>query len=494
MKKKLISILITTCMIFSFAACSTDSNAGSPSADPTDAVNPTEEPTATSTPSVSEKDLTAIAGTIKVAVPDWQIDAENKRLIDGGFTELYPNINIELVPWNNSLNEWITAQAAIDDLPDVAIYNWESIPYLVSQGLLYPLNDLYANDPEAQYIIPALKEKYNYNGKYFAVPYNVAIRTVGINLDMLNELNADVPSANWTFDQFKELSQKATSDTTSGINYIDWYEEVFSCAFAPAGKGPWGYDYATGKFNFTDGNFEQAIKAIRDLKGVPGLISDDLKNSELVDNGEVDDYGKKFGENADGIALGKILITTAATWDWSWFKNYTFSKDLYSIPTLDGSMKVTCYSDASFIINGTESPEAAYEALKWFTFGEKGYEAHINWELNDDLDSEGNHAPSLWLPASTNPNSIALFNSLEYVPNGLKELYSKMDTAVIGDLGKYVPGWNDVYNAELSSVIQSCLTGESDPAAVSSELEQKVNDAIKIYQDEFNANFQKHYQ
>jgi len=68
----------------------------------------------------------------------------------------------------------------------------------------------------------------------------------------------------------------------------------------------YGFDPSLGKFRLQNSAWASAIALQKELKSIPGLVSDDLKNDQLRQQGLLDDYQKKFGKDADAFREGKV--------------------------------------------------------------------------------------------------------------------------------------------------------------------------------------------
>lgn len=392
------------------------------------------------------------------------------------FTSQYPNIKVKVVPWAESGSaEWLTTQASSNSLPDVML-DWLDVTYPISQGWVYPISKYLEADPDAAYIPENLASKYVYGGETYAVPYRYSLRTFAINIDMLDELNMDAPEYNWSIADFRDLLEQGTSTTTSGMNYIGWMEDAFLAAMSTDGSGAWGYNKETNKVNLTDGNFVTAANLIKELESIPGLCADQLIDDMATAMGKPDDYSRKFGDGVDAVADGKVLVTNTSTWDYSWFKNYTFTFDFYPIPGNEGSEpNIITYTDHAFVTSTTKNPDAAFAVLKFVTYGAGGYQALLDYEAEQRATGV---EPNMWLPMSQHPDQLAAFEQLDYVPEGIKWMFNNLEDAVVGDYNKCIPGMTTCITDYLNPAIDEVHTGTSDAEAIAVEVEQMANNYL----------------
>ena len=195
--KKLLALACIACMVMAqLAACA-------PTAAPAEeTAQATTEPAAEATAAEpAAEDVYAISGTVSIAYPEGEV-AEIQPVLDA-FRAQYPNVTVEEVPFAGStggaFNEFLTQRAAANDMPDVMWLDWNDFAPEVASGFVMPLNDLMADDPDAEYVPAGMTDPYTYNGKLYALPCQMNAMGITINLDMLEALNLDKPSYDWTF-------------------------------------------------------------------------------------------------------------------------------------------------------------------------------------------------------------------------------------------------------------------------------------------------------
>ncbi len=482
MMKKLLAMLLCAVMLLSLSACG---------------VNPNDNVQSDGTDSDYKVEVNEIAGEVNVAVFPNEAEVYEYVFNSKYFKAQYPNIKITVTPWSDEGSaEWLTTQATNGNLPDIML-DWLDITYPISQGWVYPITDYLAADEDSGYIPENLLDKYQYGGENYGIPYRYSIRTFALNTDMLDALNLDAPSYDWSTDDFKDILIKATSNTTSGINNIGWMEDMFLAARSKDGGGAWQYNKETNKVNLTNGDFVEVSNMIAELEQTPGLSADSLMDDALVALGQQDDYAKKFGDGVDAVADSKVLFANVSTWDYSWYKNYTFNFDFYPVPGAPGSApNVITYTDHAFMTSTTKNPDAAFEVLKFLTYGEGAYLALLDYEAEQQAKGVD---PSLWLPMSFNPVQVDTFEKLDYVPEGLKWMYNHFDTAVVGYFNKCIPGMTTCIVDYLNPAISDIHTGNAEAEAICVEVEQMANnylaesartfnDQLASVQAEFSAN------
>ena len=408
-----------------------------------------------------------VKGHVTFAVQDSVADQYDEILTS--FEKLYPNIEVDFKIYSGDLTTTLSAWATANELPDVVL-SWDNLSYFAVQGWVYPLDDFLKNDEETKYINKTSLDSFVYEGSTYAVPAWLQFSTIVVNLDLLEELNMDKPDYDWTVDEFIDMAKKATTKTTSGINHTESLEQYLMETMLKGNQ--WGYNPEKHTFNLTSGEFTNAVKTVNSLTAYPQLVADNMKNADVVSAGGQDDYAKKFGSGADGLADGKILFANQSTWDDEWMASSLkgFKWDYYPIPakTSDDS-KMIVHADYGMMLSTAKDPQAAYELLKFYTFGRDGLMARMGQSENGE-----SRTSRFTIPASSHPDVVEKFNASENVPNGIKYMYNHMDNSVKGDYSKVLPDYWTVVNDPIWSAKDRISKGE-DASAVASETEKKIN-------------------
>lgn len=417
--------------------------------------------------------IESVSGKVTYAVRD-NVRDETEIWLES-FEKMYPNIEVELDEFVGDLYEFLSARAAAGTLPDVVL-GWDNLAPFVQENWLYPLDEFLEKDEETQYIHQVSLKGFEYCGKTYAVPAWLQFSCMVMNLDLLDTLNLDRPGYDWTIDEFVDLVKKATNNTYSGLNHTDSLDQYLMMQLEETGH-QWGYHPETQTFDLTSGAFEKAVSIVTDLEKQPQLVADNMR-----DNSGNDDYSKKFGANVDALASGKILVANQSTWDDSWLTtSLTFNWDYYPIPAeTKESAKQIVHADYGMMLSTAQDPQAAWEFLKFLTFGKDGLITRMNLQSQLNQDTLNNNR--FTIPASTDPQVSELFNQYENVPDGVKYMYNHMDKSVKGDYSKILPDYWKIVNDNIYQAKQTIKAG-TDSAAVARETQDKINSEFaKVYE------------
>lgn len=421
-----------------------------------------------------------------------------KKLI-AAFNEQYPDINVvsEVIP--GSMKGQITKMttlAAGDKLPDVCVGS-EQFGYILQQGWAYPLDNLIAEDPDADAIIDQALQNFSYGDHVYGLPYQIQFNSLVVNMDLLETLNMDAPEYDWTVSQFVSMAKAATTTEYSGINYVynadnpTWgLDNKLMSALLPEGYEQYGYSFETHNIDLTAGNaWVESNNIMLDLRNTYGLVADELKAT----SGGTTDYNKKFGEGADALLSGKVLFGNHSTWDYVVPMSGDFDFDMYPVPTGDGlDERIQAHFDFAYMTTNVteENRDAAYAFLKFITYGDG---CKIRLKANVDQYENNPNAFKIYIPASADPEVIAAFEETPYA-DGIKYMYKTIierpETIQVADCDKLIPNfWSDIEQFR-ETATESVKEG-TDPAALVTDFQDKASGAMAATWEYFESCMEK---
>ena len=415
--------------------------------------------------------------------------AEETEAVVKAFHETHKNIKVEIVASSGDAGTTpteISKLAASKKMPEVA-FGVEDFGYILSQGLAYPLDNLFEADPDKGDALDAGINNYTYFDHLYALPYRVQFNGIMVNLDLIETKNLDEPDYNWTIDEFVDLAKKATDNKYSGINIIvdssDPTHNLDTKLMGGLLNAPlqlYGYDMGAHKFNFTNGAWGKAKAYVEELKAVPGLISDNLKEWDKRNNGVPDAYDQKFGGKGDALKSGKVLFGNHNSWEVHWMKKaFNFEWDLYPVPHAEGvKERIQTHVDYVFLTSAVteDNCKEAYELAKFLSYDKDGCIARMDWG-KDNLENF-----AIYIPATENKKVIENYNKRDYIPDGMKYMLETIiedpETIFIADANKIIPNfWNDL--ADYRKQVEEQIKNGSDPYALAADYEKKVNAAVE---------------
>ena len=418
-------------------------------------------------------------GTVTVAIPQYTYD-ETVELIKS-FQKSYPGIQVKTVSFDGDPTEYLTAQSLNKSMPDILFEDWDNIPFYISQGWLMPLNKYFDADSEKQYVPQSLISDLTYGGKLYALPCKIEFEAIFMNMDLLDTLNLDPPKYNWTVSDFTKLMKAATTTKYSGIEKLWGFDEKIAAQSVQTGS-LYGYDITTHTFNFTK-SWVPAVSTLRELRAVPGLEAWSLRGA---DNAQ---YVQKFGDGDTSdmemaFKTGSVLCDAQVTSERGWMRMMPFTVDVYPIP-FDEKVgeKIGVHANSSYMLSTCKDPEAAFQLLKWLTYGVEGQKIKLQTFLSRDADDPYSGLLEYFSP-TTHPDIANMLQKSDKVLGGLKYLASHMNNIYRADLGKIVPNWDQINKELISPQTDPVRDGTAEAAAVAAELDQKANEQMsQTYSD-----------
>ena len=415
--------------------------------------------------------------------------AELYDLLIAGFKTMYPNVTVipQEIPGTmlGQINQMM-ALAGSGKMPDVCVGS-EYFGTILQEGWAYPLDNLIAEDPDKEYIMDQALVNFTYEGHVYALPYQIQFNAIAVNLDLLEQLNMDVPEYDWTISEFVEMAKNATTTTTSGINYIynaahpTWgLDNKLVSAMVPEGYHQYGYSFENHAIDLNAGEaWVKANQLIQELKSVYALVSDDLKYT----GGDVSEYERRFGEGADALLSGRVLFGNHSSWETRVLENANYKYDFYPVPTDDGlPEKIQAHFDFAYMTTKVteENRDAAYAFLKFITYGKEGNMIKLQ-ERKAAYEADSKTWDS-FIPACSYPEVMEEFENNFPVTNGIKYMYrtiiERPETIHVADCDKLIPNyWNDIVQFRDAATEQ--VKAGQDPSSLVNDFQSKAEAAMQ---------------
>ncbi len=292
MKRKVLSMLLASVMVFSLAACS---STGSSS---------TEESTSTSTETTSEEasseeeiTLTWLHHFEEEAMQEWIQE------VTDAYTELHPNVtfDVQYTGYDN-YTTLLKTKIAGDDAPDIFdLQGLGSNIEFVDNGYLMDLSDTVVADR----LVETALDGGSIDGTLYLIPYEMSGFGVYYNVEVFEELGiTETPK---TYDEFIEVCEiiEAAGITPIGQSYADLW--TLTCDFFADSLNAqliddeeWHDKIVTRDYTFSanDG----------------GIIDTWIRLEERLEYGNSDQFATDWSTVTAKMATGEIAMTLNGTW------------------------------------------------------------------------------------------------------------------------------------------------------------------------------------
>ena len=311
---------------------------------------------------------------------------ETVKLLAERFMQIYPNIKVKVQYENvetngTTLGTLVTNQQS----PDVIMFS--DADYALSNLYLSDISAYFDSDEETKNLPETilgtkpgtgLGTFHLEGGQRYAVPVKFFPAALYIDRNVLETLNINVPTQNWTWDEMINLVKAATQPASiDGMAYygLGFYNRLDSFYGIAAGQ-----EYI-GEFGFNGKTFDLSAWAVgeqqfSDLR-LGGYIAPQRETQANED--WTGDWEKWFGET------GHVALFTEAFWTFQnlWnTENYRENYDLdivpYVVPAVSAADANSDHHtiatiDWGGITPACKYPREAYELLKFMSFGVDGW-------------------------------------------------------------------------------------------------------------------------
>lgn len=441
------------------------------------------------------------------------------------WAEKYPNITVNAIMTADltTHNQDIINRQASGDVPDV-FWLLGTPETMIKSGLLKDMSKLWEADAaDTGNLIKGINEfKLGYLGTEgkWTTPVKFFPTCAFLNLTTFEKNNVDMPSTDWTWEEFEGVVETMTNGEYYGISEGCTVITLYPIASDPDCIGEFGWNGT--EFDLT--NWADGMELEADL------INDNYK---APTDAEV--LMAKYGDDTQLQDKGLVAIRTDLWWCWERFWNDTafISNQVffvpYAIPHTEDNQDSTnqiAIMDFGAISATTSHVREAYEVLKFFTWGPEGWNARLDnytdirekaiTENGDNADDTTGGEAINNMPITLDSDVWAKYEALHPSTANGDVLADEIAAAnVDGDRGIYfdkwfetvknskwtcygsqqVPGFDtwlaDVYFATefvpgYTGIEAAVIEGGFDPSEAVSELSKTANENMQDYKDALN--------
>ena len=488
----LLSVLILMMVVLVVAACTGNNNGDTGPATP--GTPPPPATTDTGTPAVVpgdaagpgtrnaqglRPDVSTNGDTLIVSIADWMMDPDSPSTMVyaiEAFRANHPYINVETQFANIGSDEVILGMIAAGDMPDIFFDIQRPLQFLVTQGWVHPLSQFIEDDDACFAMIPQeILDLRTLAGELWALPGRSHLNSafIAINVNLMEELNLDMPSPDWTFDEFLDFISAGATDQFAGIQELPSPEFM---GVLMTGENLFGFNPQTNTFNLS-GGWVSAHQLRAEWNAIPNLVANRLRCPDDPFENANSDYVRKFGAGDISDAhmafmTGNVLTRTANVADRAmlqenWYlQEADFDVVLHNFPSDPRvGFAPPLHTMSSIMSSTTQHPEAAFELLRWLSYSEPGLRSII----------EG----FFFVGNTTNPNVHAAFD--EFWPDamtpGVRRAIESVSNGGTVGLFPVVSDYGSIFDAVLQPANESVMDG-GDVHALAAEATDRANQML----------------
>ena len=299
----------------------------------------------------------------------WDVpNGESYQVIDQAiqkFEKKYPNVKIEYKSgiMKDDYSSWLANEITKGTTPDLFMVLSSDFNTLSSIGILKDLNRLIKEDQIDTSMFYQSALLAGNNSSQYALPYEINPTIMCINHDLLTKENIEIPSSDWTIDDFYKICTQVTKDTNHDKS-IDQY-------------GCYGFDWKDAIDCYGLNIFEED-SCYLDKKEVKEALSYLTKINEL---------SKGYQISSEDFDQGKVAFCPLTLAQYRTYQPYPYRISKYTsfrwscIP-MPGTKTntVTTHLDTSLIgmSSQTKHSQMAWEFLKMLTMDEDIQQSLLN--------------------------------------------------------------------------------------------------------------------
>lgn len=284
-------------------------------------------------------------------------------------------INIELtliqdgIDWGDYKQEFVLASEA-GEAPDIILSGHEDIGAWGASGLVIPLDDMIADHPEFEDVVPNLWDSMMYNGTIYGIPQDAEARPIFYSKLLLRDLG-------WSEEEIESLPDRVASGEFTFEDMLATAQEAIDAGVIEEGNGYWhrgsnGFDWLMyyygmgGEITDEEGNLvwdSEAILKVYEL--MASLPETGVTRSDMI--------GLSGSEvwHPTVASADQVMFAQGGTWNWgSWANQYVADRGgndyllpnigLMLFPALDAGEALTLTHPLVYMISSqSEHPDVA---------------------------------------------------------------------------------------------------------------------------------------
>jgi inositol-phosphate transport system substrate-binding protein len=284
-------------------------------------------------------------------------------------------INLELtliqdnIDWGDYKQEFVLASQA-NAAPDIILSGHEDIGAWAASGLVIPLEDLIAQYPQFEDVVPNLWDSMKYDGTIYGVPQDAEARPIFYSKLLLRDLG-------WSEEDIESLPQRVADGEYTFADMLATAQEAIDAGVIEEGNGYWhrgsnGFDWLMyyygegGEITDEAGNLiwdSAAILKVYEL--LASLPESGVTRPDMIGLSGNDVWHPTVA------AADQVLFAQGGTWNWgAWANQFVADRGgndyllpnigLMLFPALDAGKALTLTHPLVYMISAeSEHPDVA---------------------------------------------------------------------------------------------------------------------------------------
>lgn len=449
MKKKLLSVLLTTAMLTTVLAGCGGSNDAPAADNSANTAADTSTDTAADTSTDAAADTAADtatesdAGSGEAVTLTWAVWDETTTQYWGDIKAAYeashPNVTIDMVDLGSTDYGTVLATELSGDGTDFDVVTIKDVPgyaTLVQKNAIIPLDDYIAADGVDLAKYAGATDQVLVDGKLYELPFRNDFWVIYYNKDLFDAKGLDYPTNDMTFEEYDALA-RAVTDTTFGSQVYGAHYHTWRSTVQLFGILDGKHSILDGNYDFCKPYYQMVLNQEADgvCRKYTDLTTEGLHYAAAFSGGDIAmmNQGSWFiSSMVNNLASGEYDADLCGNWG---FVKYPHEPGVEPGSTLG---TITGLS----ITSATDIPDESWEFVKWVS-GEEGAAV---------MASSGN------FPAIMTDEAMNLITSMDGFPTDAES----REALNVSNLYLEVPYAENVseINSVLDSYHASIMTGE----------------------------------
>lgn len=266
------------------------------------------------------------------------------------FMQLHPDIKVETQSVAFSeLKKQISIGVAADQLPDVSLCDTVDNASFAAMGAAKDITEEVNAWGEIDNYFDGPRTSGIYEDKYYGVPYYSNCLAIMYNKDIFDEMGVEYPTSDWTWDEFKEIVEKTTTEDHYGLTMCLVKSEEGTFNEIP-------FIWQAGA-DYDSLDSEEAISA---LNMINDFYQNGYMSKELVSMTQADMCASLF-------IPGKSAMMVAGTWLTANIRNDRPDMNYGVVTFPNNQNNASVIGGANLIMLKDEHKEASWELMKFLS-------------------------------------------------------------------------------------------------------------------------------
>lgn len=361
------------------------------------------------------------------------------------------NVEVEQMYVPSDYSTKLQTLAAAGQLPDLFWTGEAGVKAYYDAGMLSDMTEVLNEYPDlTKDIVDGVLEFGNIDGKQVAFPKDWTSYVMYINLDLFEEAGVEVPTNDWTVEEYKDIAAQLTKKSDDGSR-VDIYGTAVNNYRADwvNWMGNYGADwFKDGKSNISSSEAIQGLSVMYDLVQAgsapsPGTVS-------------------STGESEDRLfIIEKVAMYPSGRWTIPSFRSECdFEWDALEMPK--GTTRTCPFICSMVCIAETSENKDIAANLLSYQMSDEGLlqvmESALSLPVYSDLMANEDYV-------NTPPSADAFINSSEYLGNE-----SQLEASLTGKWSEY----SSIISAQLSYALEGEMTIEEAAKAIDEQANTTV--------------------